>query len=99
MVARLGAAACAVSAISPRRRSAGPQQTPDLANIGNVLELEHARDDRFGALPRPAREGALKIIAAIEELAVIRKILTLRGLPARTPPRAPARPLALFNAA
>ncbi len=43
--------------------------------------------------------GALKIIAAIEEPAVIARILTHLGLPARAPPRSPARPLALFQAA
>ena len=42
--------------------------------------------------------GDLKIIAAIEEPAVIVKILTHPGLPARAPPRSPARPLALFRA-
>jgi hypothetical protein len=36
--------------------------------------------------------GQLKIIAAIEELVVIVRILTHLGLPARTPPRSPARP-------
>jgi len=43
--------------------------------------------------------GALKIIAAIEEPAVICKILTHLGLPARAPPRTAARQLALFQAA
>ena len=43
--------------------------------------------------------GDLKIISAIEEPAVIAKILTHLGLPARAPPRSPARPLALFRAA
>ena len=43
--------------------------------------------------------GTLKIIAAIEDPAVIAKILTHLGLPARAPPRSPARPLALFQAA
>ena len=43
--------------------------------------------------------GDLKIIAAIEEPAVIVRILTHLGLPARAPPRSPARPLALFRAA
>jgi hypothetical protein len=43
--------------------------------------------------------GALKTIAAIEEPAVIVRILTHLGLPARAPPRSPARPLALFQAA
>ena len=47
----------------------------------------------------PQCGGALKIIAAIEEPAVIVKILTHLGLPARAPPRSPARPLALFQAA
>ena len=37
--------------------------------------------------------------AAIEEPAVIVRILTHLGLPARAPPRSPARPLALFQAA
>ena len=43
--------------------------------------------------------GKMKIIAAIEDPAVIAKILTHLGLPARAPPRSPARPLALFRAA
>ena len=36
--------------------------------------------------------GALKIIAAILESTVIAKILAHLGLPARAPPRSPARP-------
>jgi len=40
-----------------------------------------------------------KIIAAIEEPAMIVKILTHLGLPARAPPLSPARPLSLFQAA
>ena len=43
--------------------------------------------------------GDLKIISAIEEPAVIVRILTPLGLPARAPPRSPARPLALFQTA
>ena len=43
--------------------------------------------------------GKLKIIAAIEEPAVIVKILTHLGLPARASPRAPARRLPLFETA
>ena len=43
--------------------------------------------------------GDLKIIAAIEEPAMIVRILTHLGLPARAPPRSPARPLALLRAA
>ena len=43
--------------------------------------------------------GELKIIAAIEEPAVIVRILTHLGLPARALPRSPARPLDLFETA
>jgi len=49
------------------------------------IDLEHC----------PRCGGDLKIIAAIEEPALIAKILTHLGLPAR----APARSLALFQAA
>ena len=42
--------------------------------------------------------GRLKIIAAIEEPAVISRILTHLGLPARAPPRAPARRPELIEA-
>ncbi|MCX7135755.1 MAG: hypothetical protein NTW47_03645 [Proteobacteria bacterium] len=47
----------------------------------------------------PQCGDTLKIIAAIEEPTVIVRILTHLGLPARAPPRAPARPLSLFQAA
>ena len=53
------------------------------------LDLEHC----------PQCGGEFRIIAAIEEHAVIVRILTHLGLPARTPPRSPARPLAFFQAA
>ena len=53
------------------------------------LDLEHC----------PQCAGDMKIIAAIEEPAVMVSILTHLGLPARAPPRSPARPLALFQAA
>ncbi len=43
--------------------------------------------------------GKLKIIAAIEEPAVIERILTHLGLSAQPPPRAPARRFELFQAA
>ena len=42
--------------------------------------------------------GSLKIIAAIEDPPVILKILTHLGLPARSPPRSPARRFDLFQA-
>jgi hypothetical protein len=41
----------------------------------------------------------LKTIAAIEELVVIERMLTHLGLPARAPPRAPAREPSLNHAA
>jgi hypothetical protein len=53
------------------------------------IDLEHC----------PQCGGEFKIIAAIEEPAVIVRILTHLGLPARAPPRSPARPLRLFQAA
>jgi len=54
-----------------------------------LLPLEHC----------PQCGAEFRIIAAIEEPAVIVKILTHLGLPARAPPRAPARRLGLFQAA
>ena len=48
---------------------------------------------------RPNCGGPLKIIAAMVDPQVIVKILTHLGLPARAPPRSPARPLPLFQAA
>ena len=53
------------------------------------LDLEHC----------PQCGGDMKIIAAIEEPEVIAKILMHLGLPARAPPRSPARRPALFQAA
>ncbi len=53
------------------------------------IDLEHC----------PQCGGAFRIIAAIEEPAVIARILTHLGLPARAPPRSPARRLGLFQAA
>jgi len=50
-------------------------------------------------IERCACGAQLKIIAAIEEPAVIARILAHLGLPARAPPRSPARELTLFNAA
>ena len=47
----------------------------------------------------PQCGGRLKIIAAIEEPAVIVRILKHLGLPARAPPRTPARRVDLFQAA
>ena len=47
----------------------------------------------------PQCGGHLKIIAAIEEPAVIERILTHLGLCAQPPPRTPARRVELFQAA
>jgi hypothetical protein len=47
----------------------------------------------------PRCGGRLQIIAAIVDPQLIVKILTHLNLPARAPPRAPARPLPLFQAA
>ncbi len=47
----------------------------------------------------PACGGKLKVIAVIEEPAVIERILTHLGLAAQPPPRAPARREDLFQAA
>ena len=54
-----------------------------------AVDLEHC----------PLCGGEFKIIAAIEEPAVIVRILTHLGLSARAPPRSPAQPLPLFQAA
>jgi hypothetical protein len=53
------------------------------------LDLDHC----------PQCGGEFRIIAAIEAPAVIIRILTHLGLPARAPPRSPARSLSLFQAA
>jgi hypothetical protein len=53
------------------------------------IDLEHC----------PQCGGEFKIIAAIEEPAVIVRILTHLGLPARAPPRSPARALSFFQTA
>ena len=66
---------------------------PRFAYVGGFIvfdiDLEHC----------PQCGGDFKIIAAIEEPAVIVRILTHLGLPARAPPRSPARPLSVFQAA
>ena len=54
-----------------------------------ALGLEHC----------PQCGGAFKIIAAIEEPAVIVRILTHLGLPERAQPRSPTRPMSIFQAA
>jgi len=53
------------------------------------IDLEHC----------PQCGGEFRIVVAIEEPEVVARILTHRGLPARAPPRSPARGLSLFQAA
>lgn len=67
------------------------------ARMGWARLLERVFDLDLEHCPQCGAES--RIIAAIEEPAVIVKILTYLGLPARAPPRAPARPLGLFQAA
>ena len=58
-----------------------------------------ARVFQFDLEHCPHCGSALKILAAIEDRAVIVAILTHLGLPARAPPRSPARALPLFQPA
>ena len=73
--------------------SAAPPNRPNRISWSRLLrrvfsfDLEHC----------PDCGGALKIIAAIEDPAVIVKILTHLGLPARAPPRAQAQTPAGFD--
>jgi len=60
-----------------------------LLKRGFAIEVEHC----------PHGGGALKIIGAIEEPAVISRILTRLGLSAQPPPRSAARRFDLFQAA
>lgn len=53
------------------------------------IDLEHC----------PQCGGEFRIVSAIEEPAMFVRIRTHLGLPARAPPRSPAPPLALFQAA
>ena len=59
--------------------------------LKRVFDLDLERCEQCG--------GKLKIRAAIEEPAVIERILTHLGLAAQPPPRAPARRVALLQAA
>ena len=78
------------------------------ANEGDHAQGAAARMSRARLLKRvfaidvehcPHCGGALTIIAAIEEPAVITRILTHLGLWAQPPPRSPARRFDLFQAA
>ena len=86
-------------AATPCRRTAHPRTSTRTANAARMswarllkrvfdIDVEHCECG-----------GQLKIIAAIEEPVVIVRILTHLGLPARAPPRSPARALPLIHAA
>jgi hypothetical protein len=65
-----------------------------------IKRSENTKNGSYQHLNTPASAlTGLKIIAAIEEPEVIAKILMHLGLPARSPPRTPARRPALFQAA
>ena len=93
--ARLRAAIVPGPAQKPSEQADEHAHAPTRMNWARLLKRVFAIDVEHC----PQCGGALKIIAAIEEPAVIAKILTHLGLPARAPPRSPARPLALFRAA
>ena len=83
------------SANTDRARCASAHGAP--TRIGWARLLKRVFDIDLEHCPRCG--GEFKVIAAIEEPAVIVRILTHLGLPARAPPRSPARPLALFRVA
>ena len=87
------------SAQQPSEHAEGNAQPS--ARMGWARLLKRVFDIDLEHCPRCG--GEFKIIAAIEEPAVIVRILTHLGLPARAPLRAPLRapawPLALFQAA
>ena len=77
--------ACAATSPAPRLPTNGSSVLKRVFDI----DIEHC----------PNCGGELKIIAAIEDPAVIVRILSHLGLPARAPPRAPVRLPELIQAA
>jgi len=71
--------------------SSAPARMSWACLLKRVVELDIEYCPRCG--------GRLKILAAIVDPQVIVQILTHLGLPARARPRAPARPIPLFQAA
>ncbi len=69
------------------------------ARISWARLLKRVFDIDIEKCPHPHCGGTLKIIAAIENPAVIAKILTHLGLSARPPPRASARAFDRFHLA
>ncbi len=76
-------------------RNAPPQSA--LARMSWARLLKRVFDIDMEHCPQCG--GTLKIIAAIEEPAVIAKILAHLGLPTRAPPRSPAQSFDLFETA
>ena len=73
-----------------------------MGGFGRTQVFQHYRrrlGDKFDADRCPQCGGKLKIIAAIEEPAVIERILTHLGLSAQPPPRTPARRVELCQVA
>ena len=71
--------------------ASAPERMSWACLLKRVFDIDIERCPRCG--------GRLKIIAAIVDPQVIIQILTHLGLPARAPPRTPARPFPLFQAA
>ena len=65
--------------------------SPTAARTVPLREVQYERCSFDIDIERYACGGKLKLIAVIEEPAVIEKILTHLGLAAQPPPRAPAR--------
>ena len=73
------------------------ERVPKRARMGWARLLRRVFDIDLEHCPQCG--GEFKIIAAIEESAVIVRILKHLGLRARSPPSSPARPLPVFQAA
>ena len=73
--------------------------SPTAARTVPLREVQYERCSFDIDIERCVCGGKLKIIAVIEEPAVIERILTHLGLAAQPPPRAPARRVDLLQAA
>ena len=73
--------------------------SPIAARTIPLQEVQYERCSFDFDVERCGCGGKLRIIAAIEEPAVIERILTHLGLSAQPPPRTPARRVDLFQAA
>ena len=76
------------------------KNSPPVARTNPLHEVQYERCSFEIDIERcPRCGGRLKIIAAIVDPVVITKILAHLHLPARAPPRSPARRVDLFQAA